>query len=83
MGTDRRRALAGAVLLVVAAGCLFGSVFAPIPALGIAVGIVIAAVMLRRPLGSWWLPVLVTSAVAVLLAGGMLVISLDFGGTVA
>lgn len=83
METDRHRVRTGVALLVVAAGCLLGSVFAPIPALVIAVGAAIAAALLRQPLGSWWVPVLAISAAAVLLAGGMLVISLDFGVTVA
>jgi hypothetical protein len=80
MGTGRRGPIAGAILLVAAAGCLAGFFIAPIPALVVAVVIAVTAAILRRRLGSWWLPVLVTSAVAFLLAGGILVISWDFGG---
>ena len=79
METSRRWPLAGAAMFLAAASCVAGFVVAPIPALVIASLILIAAAVLRARLGSWQLPVLVTSAVATLLASGMLLLSVDFG----
>lgn len=79
MDTSRRWPLAGAAMFGAAVVCLVGFVVAPIPVLVIAGLILIAAAILRARLGSWRMPVLVTCAVAMLLAGGMLMLSVPVG----
>ena len=43
------------------------------------VAILIGVAIGRRRLGSWWIPLLAGSALAVVLSAGMLVIALDLG----
>jgi hypothetical protein len=52
----------------------------PALAAAVAVLMLITAGVMRGRLGSWRVPVLVTSVLAILLACGMLLISIDFGG---
>jgi hypothetical protein len=72
---------AGAALLLAAVACVIAIAIAPLLSLGIATVILIAAVGVGRRVGSWRTPVTVAAALAVLLAGTLLLVSFDFGLT--